>query len=75
MLIIFIGIQLNMAAQKTPAIGLIPAFIVMLNKAFIPRIGEIMRTPILRGLNDVFDAPPYVGAPYLAVLSTNPITY
>ncbi len=32
---------------------------VILNKASIPRIGEIMKTMISRGLNDTTDAPPY----------------
>lgn len=56
--IIFIGILLNMAGQKASAIGLIPAFIDMLNEASIPRIGEFMKTMISKGWNDSFDAPP-----------------
>jgi len=40
MSIIFIGILLNMAGQKEQVIDLAPAFIVMLNKASIPRIGD-----------------------------------
>ncbi len=39
--------------------GLIPAFIVMLHKASIPRIGEIMKVMISGGLNDATDAPSY----------------
>ena len=58
MSIIFIGILLNMAGQKAQVTGLIPAFIVMLYEAFIPRIGEIMKVMISRGLNDTTDAPP-----------------
>ena len=59
MWIIFIGILLNMAGQKAQVTGLIPAFIVMLYEAFIPRIGEIMQAMISKGLNDTTDAPPY----------------
>lgn len=57
--IIFIGILLNMAGQKAQVTGLIPAFIVMLHKASIPRIGEIMKVMISGGLNDATDAPSY----------------
>ncbi len=53
MSIIFIGTLLSMAGQKESAIGLIPAFIVMLNKVFIPRIGEIMQIVISRDVNDI----------------------
>ena len=38
--------------------GASPAFVVMLNKASIPRIGKIMKVMISRGLNDTTDAPP-----------------
>lgn len=54
----------NMAGQKVSGIGLIPVFIVMLNKVFVQKIGEIMKTIISRGLNDTFDAPPAVGTSY-----------
>lgn len=57
--IIFIGILLNMAGQKEQVTGLTPAFIVMLYEAFIPRIGEIMKVMISRGLNNTTNALPY----------------
>jgi len=41
-----------MAGQKVSGIGLIPVFIAMLNKVFIPRIGEIMKVMISKDLND-----------------------
>ncbi|MDV6342534.1 hypothetical protein R2103_12235 [Nitrosomonas sp. Is24] len=59
MSIIFIGILLNIAGQKEQMIDLTPAFIVMLNKASISRIGEIMKVMISRDLNDTADAPPF----------------
>ena len=56
-----------MAGQKRSVIGLIPVFIVMLNRAFIPRIGEIMKVMISRGLGDLSDVPPAVGTSYIAI--------
>jgi hypothetical protein len=47
-----------MTGQKAQVTGLIPAFIVMLHKASIPRIGEIMKV-MISGLNDTNDAPSY----------------
>ena len=57
--IICIGILLNMTGQKAQVTGLTPAFIVMLYKASVQRIGEIMKVMISRGLNDTTDAPSY----------------
>jgi hypothetical protein len=41
---------LNRAGQKAQVTGLIPAVIVMLYKASIPRIGKIMKVMIFEGL-------------------------